>query len=137
MKLVEEYNPIKKRKAVPTLNSDAEPSKRNPLVIDINDQKFSVNPTITFDPSGKISEMFEAEFKQESNRPVRNLATYASLPSYSPTPKKEESEEEDLLSYSPSSSDIAEDRQGSGPQIPILSQTLEMSQDPSQSFAFE
>ena len=197
--LANEFAAIKKRKA----------SKTKPLVVD-NAQQL-VNPGSKNDPYEKFSEMLDKEFQYEANRPVRNLATYASLPSYSPIINEDSDKEDHLVSYSPqitsnaaierqtnvrkyspkptkqakesqsvnksyspkptkkaiekqsrnksyiskssdkavkkesrivnyspTPTDVAEERQGSvGPQIPIVSQTQEMNQDPSQSFAFE
>jgi len=172
--LVQELTAVKKRKTSETNN------------------KFSVNPSTTkYKPAETFGDLVDPEDILTANRPIRNLATYASLPSYSPAPKEENSDETSLsyspkitsnavvktesnvkkyspkpiktkkkipqkqsyspipttsppkvqsriVNYSPAAKDVAEDRQGSvGPQIPIISQTQEMNQDASQSFAFD
>ena len=159
--LAQEFAAVKKRKA----------SEQN--------KQFFVKPTIENEPPKNFVDLQGPEDLRETNRPIRTLATYASLPSYSST-VKEESEEKNAPNFSPKKTnkvvkqtnikyspkpkkqsyspkpitrapnvqsrivnsppakDVAEDRQGSGgPQIPILSQTQEMNQDSSQSFAFE
>jgi len=149
--LAQEFAAVKKRKT----------SEQN--------KQFFVKPTIKPNPK-KFVDFLDPEDQHETNRPIRTLATYASLPSYSSTAKKESEEKPNNVdkqtsvkyspqpkkqSYSPKpatkapkvqgrivnsppAKDVAEDRTGSvGPQIPIISQTQEMNQDPSQSFAFD
>jgi len=159
--LAQEFAAVKKRKA----------SEQN--------KQFFVKPTIENDKPKDFVNQLDPEDQRETNRPIRTLATYASLPSYSST-VKEENEEKNVPNYtpkktnnvvkqtnvkyapkpkkqsyspkpiikapnvqsrivnSPPAKDVAEDRQGSGgPQIPIISQTQEMNQDSSQSFAFD